>query len=165
LDYTPRFLVDRVLKTRGALVGERKLVSVLFADVANFTAMSEKLDPEAVHEIMDGCFEILGREIHGAGGTINQYTGDGVMALFGAPIAYDDHIRLACHAALRVQRRLGEFHKKIRDRYHVSFKMRIGIHSGPVVVGAIGDNLRLDYTAQGDTTNLAARLQSLAKPG
>lgn len=165
LDYTPRFLADRILKARGALVGERKLVSVLFADVVNFTAMSEKLDPEAVHEIMDGCFEILGREIHGAGGTINQYTGDGVMALFGAPVAYDDHIRMACQAALNIQRHLGKYHKKIKDRHDLSFKMRIGIHSGPVVVGAIGDDLRLDYTAQGDTTNVAARLQSLAGPG
>ena len=165
LDYTPGFLVDRVLKARTALVGERKIVSVLFADVVNFTAMSEKLDPEVVHEIMDGCFEILGKKIHGAGGTINQYTGDGVMALFGAPIAYDDHIRLACHAALKIQERLEAYHKKIKDRHHVSFKMRIGIHSGPVVVGAIGDDLRLDYTAQGDTTNVAARLESLAKPG
>lgn len=165
LDYTPRFLVDRVLETQNVLIGERKLVSVLFADVVDFTSMSEKLDPEEVHEIMDGCFEILGREIHGAGGTINQYTGDGVMALFGAPIAYDDHIRLSCHAALKIQRRLEEYHKKIKDRYHLSFKMRMGIHSGPVVVGAIGDDLRMDYTAQGDTTNLAARLQSLAKPG
>ncbi len=165
MDYTPRFLVDRILKARSTLVGERKLVSVLFADVVNFTAMSEKLDPEVVHEVMDGCFELLGREIHGAGGTINQYTGDGVMALFGAPIAYDDHIRLACHAALKIQRRLGAYHKKTKNQYHISFKMRIGIHSGPVVVGAIGDDLRLDYTAQGDTTNVAARLQAFAKPG
>ncbi len=165
LDYTPPFLVERVLQVRSALKGERKLVSVLFADVVGFTTMAEKLDPEDVHEIMDGCFEILGREIHGAGGTINQYTGDGVMALFGAPIAYDDLIRPACHAALQAQKRLAEYKRKIADRYGVSFQMRMGIHSGRVVVGTIGDDLRLDYTALGDTTNLAARLQALADPG
>ena len=147
------------------MIGERKLVSVLFADVAHFTSIAEKLDPEDVHEIMDGCFGILGREIHQAGGTINQYTGDGVMALFGAPIAYDDHIRSACHAALQVQKQMQEFHSDIFKRFGVTFKLRIGIHTGPVVVGAIGDNLRLDYTAVGDTTNLAARLESMAEPG
>jgi len=165
LEYTPRFLLERAFKHKNTMVGERKLVSVLFADVADFTTIAEKLDPEDVHQIMDGCFGILGQEIHQAGGTINQYTGDGVMALFGAPIAYDDPIRPACHAALRVQKRMEEFHKKILKRYGVAFKLRIGIHTGPVVVGAIGDNLRLDYTAVGDTTNLAARLESMAEPG
>jgi class 3 adenylate cyclase/tetratricopeptide (TPR) repeat protein len=165
LEYTPPFLLEKTLKHKSSMVGERKLVSVLFADVADFTTIAEKLDPEDVHEIMDGCFGILGQEIHRAGGTINQYTGDGVMALFGAPIAYDDHIRPACHAALQVQKRMKEFHRKIFKRYGVTFKLRIGIHTGPVVVGAIGDNLRLDYTAVGDTTNLAARLESMAEPG
>ncbi len=165
LEYTPRFLLERAFKDKRTMIGERKLVSVLFADVAGFTTIAEKLDPEDVHEIMDGCFGVMGREIHQAGGTINQYTGDGVMALFGAPIAYDDHIRPACHAALQVQKRMKEFHGKIFKRFGVTFKMRIGIHTGPVVVGAIGDNLRLDYTAVGDTTNLAARLESMAEPG
>ena len=164
LEYTPRFLLERAFKYKSSMIGERKLVSVLFADVADFTTIAEKLDPEDVHEIMDGCFGIIGREIHQAGGTINQYTGDGVMALFGAPIAYDDHIRSACHAALKVQKQMIEFRRKIIKRYGVVFKLRIGIHTGPVVVGAIGDNLRLDYTAVGDTTNLAARLESLAEP-
>jgi class 3 adenylate cyclase/tetratricopeptide (TPR) repeat protein len=165
LEYTPRFLLEKALKYKSSMVGERKLVSVLFADVSDFTGLAEKLDPEDVHEIMDACFTILGQEIHQAGGTINQYTGDGVMALFGAPIAFDNPSRPACFAALQVQMRMKDFHRKIVERYGVSFKMRIGIHTGPVVVGAIGDNLRLDYTAVGDTTNLAARLESLAVPG
>jgi class 3 adenylate cyclase/tetratricopeptide (TPR) repeat protein len=165
LEYTPRFLLERALMYKSSMVGERKLVSVLFADVADFTGLAEKLDPEDVHEIMDGCFGILGQEIHRAGGTINQYTGDGIMALFGAPIACDNPDRPACYAALQVQARMKEFHRKIFERYEVAFKLRIGIHTGPVVVGAIGDNLRLDYTAVGDTTNLAARLESLAEPG
>jgi len=165
LEYTPRFLLEKTLKYKSAMVGERKLVSVLFADVADFTGLAEKLDPEDVHEIMDRCFGILGQEIHQAGGTINQYTGDGIMALFGAPIACDNPTRPACFAALQVQTRMKEFHRKIFEQYGVAFKLRIGIHTGPVVVGAIGDNLRLDYTAVGDTTNLAARLESLAEPG
>ncbi|MGA8181036.1 MAG: adenylate/guanylate cyclase domain-containing protein, partial [Desulfobacterales bacterium] len=164
LEYTPRFLLEKALKYKSSMVGERKLVSVLFADVADFTGLAEKLDPEDVHEIMDRCFGILGREIHRAGGTINQYTGDGIMALFGAPIARDNPSRPACFAALQVQSQMKEFHRKIFKRYGVVFNLRIGIHTGPVVVGAIGDNLRLDYTAVGDTTNLAARLESLAEP-
>ncbi|HIC85522.1 MAG TPA: hypothetical protein EYP06_04390, partial [Desulfobacterales bacterium] len=164
-DYTPPFLVKKVLNSRHSIEGERKLVTVLFADVVNFTGISEKLDPEDVHDIMDGCFEILGREIHGAGGTINQYTGDGVMALFGAPVALEDHAERACYAALRVHESLERYRLRLKNQYSIDFRMRMGINTGLVVVGAIGDNLRLDYTAVGDTTNLAARLQALAKPG
>jgi len=164
-EYTPPFLLKKILVNRTALEGERKHVSVFFADVAGFTTLSETLDPEDVHDIMDGCFEILGQEIHGAGGAINQYTGDGVMALFGAPIAYEDHIKRACHAALRVQHRMKGYTAEVKTRYGVLFQLRIGINAGTVVVGAIGDNLRLDYTAIGDATNLAARLEALAPPG
>jgi len=164
-DYTPPFLKKEILKVPGSSEGERKIVSVLFADVTGFTSMSENLDPEDVHEIMDGCFDILGREIHGAGGSINQYTGDGVMALFGAPMAYEDHIERACYAALRIQDRMRGYTDHIERDYGVHFQLRIGIHTGKVVVGAIGIDLRLDYTAAGDTTNLAARLEALAHPG
>ena len=164
-EYTPPFLLEKVLLNRAVLVGERKHVTVFFADVAGFTTISETLDPEEVHDIMDGCFEILGQEIHGTGGTINQYTGDGVMALFGAPVAYEDHIHRACHAAIRIQQRMKGYTRDVKKRYAVVFQMRMGIHAGPVVVGAIGDNLRLDYTAIGDTTNLSARLEALAPPG
>ena len=164
-EYTPPFLLEKVLVNRTALEGERKHVTVFFADVVGFTNISETLDPEEVHDIMDGCFEILGQEIHGAGGTINQYTGDGVMALFGAPVAYEDHIHRACHAALRIQHRMKGYTGDVKKQFGVLFQMRMGIHAGPVVVGAIGDNLRLDYTAIGDTTNLSARLEALAPPG
>lgn len=164
-EYTPPFLLEKVLVNRNAMVGGRKHVSVFFADVTGFTTLSETLDPEAVHDIMDGCFEILGQEIHGAGGTINQYTGDGVMALFGAPVAYEDHAARACHAAVHIQARLRNYGQEVRSRFGVKFQMRIGINAGTVVVGAIGDNLRLDYTAIGDTTNLAARLEASAPPG
>ena len=102
--YTPKLLADKILTTRSSLEGERKLVTVLFADVANYTSMSEKLDPEEVHQIMDGCFQILMDEIHRYEGTINQFTGDGVMALFGAPVAHEDHAQRACYAALSIQK-------------------------------------------------------------
>jgi class 3 adenylate cyclase len=107
--YTPKFLADKILTTRSAIEGERKLVTVLFADVANFTSLSEKLDPEEIHEIMDGCFKILMDEIHKYEGTINQFTGDGIMALFGAPLAHEDHAQRACHAALSIQNTLREY--------------------------------------------------------
>ena len=163
--YTPKFLADKILTSRGAMEGERKLVTVLFADVANFTSMSEKLDPEEVHGIMDGCFKILMDEIHRYEGTVNQFTGDGVMALFGAPLAHEDHAQRACHAALAIQKALVRYGEKLKEDLSIDFKMRLGLNSGPVVVGAIGDDLRMDYTAIGDTINLASRMQTSASPG
>lgn len=163
--YTPKHLADKILTTRTSIEGERKLVTVLFADVANFTSLSDKLDPEEVHEIMDDCFKILMDEIHKYEGTINQFTGDGVMALFGAPVAHEDHAQRACHAALSIQKAMGEYGQKVTRDYGAEFKMRIGLNSGPVIVGAIGDDLRMDYTAVGDTTNLASRMQTIAQPG
>jgi len=163
--YTPRFLADKILITRSSIEGERKLVTVLFADVAGYTTLSEKLDPEEVHQIMDGCFKILMDEIHRFEGTINQFTGDGVMALFGAPLSHEDHAQRACHAALSVQKALGEYGDKVKADTGLEFKMRIGLNSGHVIVGSIGDDLRMDYTAVGDTTNLADRIQGLANPG
>jgi class 3 adenylate cyclase/tetratricopeptide (TPR) repeat protein len=162
--YTPKHLADKILTHRSAIEGERKLVTVLFADVANFTAMSEKLDPEEVHQIMDRCFKILMEEIHKCEGTINQFTGDGVMALFGAPVAHEDHAQRACRAALAVQKALAGYGKKIEQQYDAPFQMRIGLNSGPVIVGAIGNDLRMDYTAVGDTTNLAARVEQHTEP-
>ena len=163
--YTPKFLAHKILTSRGAIEGERKLVTVLFADVANFTSLSEKLDPEEIHEIMDGCVKILMDEIHKYEGTINQFTGDGVMALFGAPLAHEDHAQRACHAALAIQNALLPYSEKLKEVRSIDFKMRLGLNSGPVVVGAIGDDLRMDYTAIGDTINLASRMESCASPG
>jgi predicted ATPase/class 3 adenylate cyclase len=163
--YTPQFLAKKILTARSSIEGERKLLTVLFADVANYTAMAEKLDPEIVHQIMDGCFNLLMSEIHKYEGTINQFTGDGVMTLFGAPVAHEDHAQRACHAALSIQKSIAEYGNKMMKDFAVEFKMRIGINSGPVVVGAIGDNLRMDYTAIGDTTNLASRIENMARPG
>jgi len=163
--YTPKHIKDKILTTRSAIEGERKLVTVFFADVANYTSISEKLDPEEVHQIMDGCFKILMDEIHKYEGTINQFTGDGVMALFGAPVAHEDHAQRACYAALSIQHTISEYGEKIKKDTGIDFKMRIGLNSGPVIVGSIGDDLRMDYSALGDTTNLAARMEQAAKPG
>jgi class 3 adenylate cyclase/tetratricopeptide (TPR) repeat protein len=163
--YTPKHLADKILTTRSSIEGERKLVTILFADVANSTAMFENLDPEAVHEIMDGCFRLLMNEIHRYEGTINQFRGDGIMALFGAPIAHEDHAQRACHAALAIQKAMAAYGESLKNRYGINFRMRVGLNTGPVVVGAIGDDLRMDYTAQGDTANLAARMETSAEPG
>ena len=163
--YTPKFLAEKILTSRSSIEGERKLVTVFFADVADFTALSEKLDPEEVHHLMDGTFKILMENIHRFEGTINQFTGDGVMALFGAPVAHEDHAQRACHAALAIQRALKDYGTDFKKTYGIDFAMRIGLNSGPVVVGSIGDDLRMDYTAIGNTTNLASRMETLAEPG
>ncbi len=163
--YTPKHIADRILADRGALEGERKTVTILFADVVGSTAMFEALDPEVVHKIMDGCFRILMEQIHRFEGTVNQFRGDCVMALFGAPIAHENHAQRACQAALAIQKVLPPYRQELKGRYGIDFNMRIGLNSGPVVVGAIGNDLRMDYTAQGDTANLAARMEALAEPG
>ena len=163
--YTPKHLADKILTTRSSIEGERKLVTVFFADVANCTSMAEKLDPEEIHHIMDGCFKILMDEIHKYEGTINQFTGDGVMALFGAPVSHEDHAQRACYAALSIQKALEVYGEKIEKDAGVEFKMRVGLNSGPVIIGAIGDDLRMDYTAVGDTTNLGSRMERMAGPG
>jgi class 3 adenylate cyclase/tetratricopeptide (TPR) repeat protein/ribosomal protein L40E len=163
--YTPRFLADKIFTSRQSIEGERKLVTVLFADVAGYTAMSERLDPEEVHQIMDGCFKIILDEIHRYEGTIDKFTGDGLMALFGAPVAHEDHPQRACYAALAIQKELEGYGEKVRRDCGAEFRMRIGLNSGPVIVGVVGSDLRMDYTAVGDTVNLASRLQTLARPG
>ncbi len=163
--YTPRHLAEKILTARSALEGERRQVTVLFADVANFTTLAAQLDPEEVHTIIEHCFERITAEVHRFEGTINQYTGDGVMALFGAPIAHEDGPRRAVHAALGIQRAVREYGQELQAQRDLLLQMRIGINTGLVVVGKSGDDLRMDYTAVGDTTNLAARLQQNARPG
>src|SRR5262245_61150060 len=163
--YTPKHLAEKILTSKGAMEGERKLVTVMFSDVSGFTAMSDKLDPEEVHAIMDRAFEVILNAVHRYEGTINQFLGDGVMALFGAPIAHEDHAHRALCAALAIQQELQPLAADVRRMHGVDFRMRMGINTGLVVVGAIGKDLRMDYTAVGDTTNLAARLLGIAEPG
>jgi class 3 adenylate cyclase/tetratricopeptide (TPR) repeat protein len=155
--YTPAHLADKILRSRSALEGERKQVTVVFADLVGSTGRAERLGPDAMHGLLNRFFEVALEAVHRYEGTVNQFLGDGFMALFGAPIAHEDHARRAVLAALALHDALG--------REDESLAARIGINTGPVVVGAIGDNLRMDYTAVGDTTNLAARLQQLAEPG
>jgi class 3 adenylate cyclase/tetratricopeptide (TPR) repeat protein len=163
--YTPKHLAEKILTSRAALEGERKQVTVLFADVENFTRLGERLDLEQLHELMDRVFAILLDAIHRYEGTVNQFTGDGVMALFGAPVALEDHAFRAVQAALDVQRRMAADAEDFRRAFEFAPMLRIGLNTGRVVVGSIGDDLRMDYTAQGDTVNLAARLQALAEAG
>jgi class 3 adenylate cyclase/tetratricopeptide (TPR) repeat protein len=163
--YTPKHLAEKILSSRSAIEGERKQVTVMFTDVSGFTAMSERLDPEEVHGIMDRVFEVVLGAVHHYEGTINQFLGDGVMALFGAPIAHEDHAHRALSAALAIQRDLQPIRDDVRSAHGVEFRLRIGLNTGLVVVGAIGRDLRMDYTAVGDTTNLASRMLNVAQPG
>ena len=162
--YTPQYLADRILSSRSALEGERKQVTVLFCDLANSTPLAELLGPEAMHGLLDEFFELALSEVHRYEGTINQFLGDGFMALFGAPLAREDHARRAVLAALGIQRALEARATDKRPRVE-ELDVRMGLNTGLVVVGKIGDNLRMDYTAVGDTTHVASRLEQLAEPG
>ncbi len=163
--YTPKHLAEKILTSRSALEGERKLVTVLFCDIANSTTLAERLGADAMHALLNRFFELALAEVHRYEGTINQFLGDGFMALFGAPLTLEDHARRAVLAALDIQRAV----RSLRGERGVAgagdLAVRMGLNTGPVVVGKIGDNLRMDYTAVGDTTNLAARLEHLAEPG
>src|SRR5438876_7767716 len=163
--YTPRHLVEKILASQSALEGERKLVTVLFADVARSMELAERVDLEEWHRLLDRLFRILADGVHRYEGTINQYTGDGIMALFGAPIAHEDHAQRACAAALELARDLGALAEDVRRQSGLDFAVRMGLNSGEVVVGSIGDDLRMDYTAQGHVVGLAARVQQVASPG
>ena len=138
---------------------------MLFVDVCGFTAMSERLDPETVREIMESTFELIEDCVHRHGGTVNQFLGDGVMALFGAVDGIDDHPCRALRAARAIQDGLAPIGELVRRRHGMEFRVRAGIHTGSVAVGAIGGDLRTDYTAAGPTTRVAAGLVNLARAG
>jgi class 3 adenylate cyclase/tetratricopeptide (TPR) repeat protein len=163
--YTPKHLADRILTSRAAMEGEKKQVSVLFSDLVDSSRLAGTLDPETMHEIMDRVLRLMAEAVHRYEGTVNQFLGDGLMALFGAPIALEDHALRAVHAALAIQDTITGYGRELHRELGVDLRLRIGINTGPVVVGRIGDDLRMDYTAVGDTTHLAARLQALAEPG
>ena len=163
--YTPHHLAEKILAQKSALEGERKPVTILFADVARSMELAEQVDPEEWHRLLDRLFRILADGVHRYEGTINQYTGDGIMALFGAPIAHEDHAERACAAALEMSRELRTLAADVRRESGLDLAVRMGLNSGEVVVGRIGDDLRMDYTAQGHAVGLAARVQQLAPPG
>lgn len=163
--YTPRHLVERVLNSRAALIGERKRVTVLFVDIKGSTRLAEQAGAEAWHLILDRYFTLLSGAVHRYEGTVNQYTGDGIMALFGAPLAHEDHAVRACFAALEMQRQVRLYADELRLASGLNLSIRVGLNTGEVIVGAIGDDLRMDYTAQGLTVNLAARMEQICEPG
>jgi len=162
--YTPPHLAEKILNRRTAIEGERKQVTILFCDLCNSTALAERLGSEAMHTLLNRFFELALAEVHRYEGTINQFLGDGFMALFGAPLAHEDHAKRAVLAAIGMRRALRERHVDLGHAQGVQLSVRMGLNTGLVVVGKIGDNLRMDYTAVGDSTNVAARLQQLAEP-
>jgi class 3 adenylate cyclase len=163
--YTPPHLAEKILTTRAALEGERKQVTVLFADVKGSMELAERLDPEEWHRIVQRFLQLLAEGVHRFEGTVNQYTGDGIMALFGAPIAHEDHAQRACWAALHLRDELRRYGDELRIGHGLNFSVRLGLNSGEVIVGRIGDDLRVDYTAQGHTVGLAQRMEQLAEAG
>jgi class 3 adenylate cyclase/tetratricopeptide (TPR) repeat protein len=165
LTYTPVYLAEKILTSRSALEGERKQVTVLFADLKGSTELIRDLDPEQARAILDPALHAMMEAVHRYEGTVNQVLGDGIMALFGAPLAHEDHAARACYAALAVQDALRRYAEEVRRTQGLTVQMRVGLNSGEVVVRAIGNDLHMDYSAVGLTTVLAARMEQLATPG
>ncbi|MGH2759609.1 MAG: ATP-binding protein [Actinomycetota bacterium] len=161
----PSHLVEKILSTRSSLEGERKQVTVMFADVKGSMDIAEDFDPEEWRTILGRFFEILTEGVHRFEGTVNQFLGDGIMALFGAPISHEDHAHRACYASLYLTETLGLYARELRRERGLSFSVRIGLNSGEVIVGAVGDDMHMEYTAIGHTVGLAARMEQLAEPG
>ncbi len=162
--YTPSHL-QQTINRPAAVQGERKRVTVLFADIKGSTRLAEQAGAELWHHILDRFFAILGAAVHRYQGTVNQYTGDGIMALFGAPQALEDHAAHAAFAALDMQREVRRYADELRLQHGINLSLRVGLNSGDVVVGRIGDDLRSDYTAQGPTVHMAARMEQICEPG
>src|ERR1700716_277576 len=163
--YTPKHLAEKILTSRHALEGERKQVTVLFADLKGSMELLADRDPEEARKLLDPVLERMMEAVHRYEGTVNQVMGDGIMALFGAPLAHEDHAVRACHAALRMQQTVGWYADELRRGRGVEVSMRVGLNSGEVVVRAIDSDLHMDYSAIGQTTHLAARMEQLARPG
>jgi class 3 adenylate cyclase len=165
--YLPKGLTEKILSQRDRIEGERKQVTVMFCDMEGFTQLSERLGPEEAYTIMDKIYEILIHKVHDYEGTVNEFTGDGIMALFGAPIALEDAPQRAIRSAYAIHREMTKYSEKIKQEKEKipPIKMRIGIHTGPVVVGTLGNDLRVEFKAVGDTVNLASRMEGLAEPG
>ena len=165
LAYTPPHLTEKILTARAALEGERKQVTVLFADIKGSTELIASLDPEAARRLLDPALHLMMEAVHRYEGTVNQVLGDGIMALFGAPVAHEDHAARACYAALAMQAAMQRYAEEVRRTQGLAVQMRVGLNAGEVVVRAIGNDLHMDYSAIGQTTHLAARMEQLATPG
>jgi class 3 adenylate cyclase/tetratricopeptide (TPR) repeat protein len=165
--YLPKGIAEKILTQKDRIEGERKQVTVMFCDMQGFTGLSDKIDPEEVYSIMDQVYEILIHKVHDYEGTVNELTGDGIMALFGAPIALEDAPQRAIRSAYSIHREMTRYNDRIKQEKPKlpPLKMRIGIHTGPVVVGTLGNDLRVEFKAVGDTVNLASRMEGLAEPG
>jgi predicted ATPase/class 3 adenylate cyclase len=165
LTYTPSYLAEKILSSRSALEGERKLVTVLFADLKGSMELLADRDPEEARQLLDPVLERMMAAVHRYEGTVNQVMGDGIMALFGAPIAHEDHAVRACYAALAMQEAVKHYAAEVQRTHGVPLQMRVGMNAGEVVVRAIGNDLHMDYSAIGQTTHLAARMEQMAMPG
>ena len=163
--YTPKYLPEKILLSKSALEGERKQVTVLFADLKGSMELLADRDPEDARKLLDPVLEKMMEAVHRYEGTVNQVMGDGIMALFGAPLALEDHAVRACYAALRMQESVKRYAAEVFRTQGLTLRIRAGINSGEVVVRSIGSDLRMDYTAVGQTTHLAARMEQLADPG
>ena len=163
--YTPKHLAEKILASRSAVEGERKQVTVLFADLKGSLELLADRDPEDARKLLDPVLDRMMEAVHRYEGTVNQVMGDGIMALFGAPVAHEDHAVRACYAAIDMQAAMRRHAEEVRRSHGVSLEIRVGLNSGEVVVRAIGSDLRMDYTAVGQTTHLAARMEQLATGG
>jgi class 3 adenylate cyclase/tetratricopeptide (TPR) repeat protein len=163
--YTPKHLAERILTSKAALEGERKQVTVLFADLKGSMELLADRDPEEARKILDPVLELMMQAVHRYEGTVNQVMGDGIMALFGAPITHEDHAVRACYAALRMQESVRRYTDEVQRRTGLPIQIRVGLNSGEVVVRSVGSDLRMDYTAVGQTTHLAARMEQMAMAG
>ena len=163
--YIPRHLAEKILTSRSALEGERKQVTVLFADLKGSMELLADRDPEEARQLLDPVLERMMAAVHRFEGTVNQVMGDGIMALFGAPLAHEDHAVRACYAALAMQAAVKQYAAEVQRRHGVPLHMRVGLNAGEVVVRSIGSDLHMDYTAVGQTTHLAARMEQMAMPG
>ena len=163
--YLPAHLADKILANRGRLAGERKLVTVLFADIAGYTALSAQVGEEALFALMDELYELLIHEVHRYEGTVNELTGDGLVAFFGAPLAVEQAPQRAVRAALALQQAVTHYSARVERERGMRIQLRVGLNTGPVIVGTVGNNLRMDYKAIGNTVNLAARMEQTAAPG
>ena len=163
--YTPKHLAEKILTSKSALEGERKQVTVLFADMKGSMELLADRDPEEARKLLDPVLEHMMEAVHRYEGTVNQVMGDGIMALFGAPLAHEDHAVRACYAALRMQESVKRYAEGVRRTEGIPIQIRVGLNSGEVVVRSIGSDLKMDYTAVGQTTHLAARMEQMATPG
>src|SRR6266850_4283042 len=156
--YVPKHLAEKILASRQSLEGERKEVTVLFADIRGSTRLLEGIDPEEAQKLIDPVLRVMMDAVHRYEGTVNQVLGDGIMALFGAPLAHEDHAVRACYAAIAMQETVGAYAAELLHNQGIDVQIRVGLNSGEVVVRSIGSDLHMDYTAVGQTTHLAARM-------